>query len=265
MWIAVVPACNEALAIGTVVKNIFSSPVDLLLLIANGCSDQTCAEALQAAQGGKIRIGHFSQPLGIDIPKAVGASLALQYRPRGIIFVDGDMRGPIQPVLADLIKAIEGGLALALTNCYPNAQGQSELAREVLQAREALNKRLGLFPRLAAATPSHGPHAFNTALLRQLDLRNLAVPPKALAQAALLQAAIGIGAVIPHSLLGSPSRSALHGEKIAQTIIGDCREALTLLESGLPCSGETEAWPIGYRPSRRFDILDRILETTIYV
>jgi len=257
MWIAVVPAYNEAYSIGTVVKNIFSCPVDLLLLVANGCLDHTCSEALHAAQGKPLKIIHFSQPLGIDVPKAVGALLALRYKPQGVVFVDGDMQGPLQPVIQDLISSVNKGLDLALTNCYPNSQDPSDLARQVLQAREHLNRQLGLFETIGVATPSHGPHAYSGRLLQKIDLRFLAVPPKAMAQAALhLGAAIGLGASIPHYLLGSPARTSWHAERIAETIIGDCQEALQLLSHTPVPAGI----PQGYRTGRRFDILENLLQ-----
>lgn len=260
MWIAVVPACNEALSISTVINTIFQTQINLLLLIANGCTDQTCQEALQAAKGRPMKILFFPQALGIDVPKAVGAAYALKYKPQGIIFVDGDMKGSLHPVLLDLINAVENGLDLALTNCYPFIQQRSDLANQVLQAREALNRRLGLIDKLGVSTPSHGPHAFSSALLQNINLASLAIPPKALAQAALSQAQIGVGAVIPHNLLGSEQRSPLHSEKIAETIIGDCQEALELLDPPFPCSSGLDIKQIGYRNDRRFDILDRILE-----
>lgn len=261
MWIAVVPASNEAFSVGSVIENIFLAQIDLLLLVANGCTDETCTEAIHAAKGRPLKILSFPRPLGVDIPKAVGAVYALQFKPSGVIFVDGDMRGPLLPVLVDLVKAVREGLDLALTNCYPFPQQFSQLAEQVLLARETLNRRLGLFSRLGTATPSHGPHAYSSTLLNRLDLRNLAIPPLALVQAALLNAGIGIGAAIPHISLGSPPRSLLHAEKIAETIIGDCQEALELLGSSLPSSCYNDIQRGGYRYDRRFDILERLLES----
>ena len=255
------PAYNEALSVGSVIKNIFQTPINLILLVANGCTDQTCQEALLAANGRSLKILSFSQALGMDIPKAVGAAYALKFKPQGVVFVDGDMKGPIQPVLLNLITAVENGLDLALTDCYPLILQHSDLANQVLKAREDFNRQINLFNKLGVSTPSHGPHAFSSTLLQKINLRYLAVPPKALVQAVLYHAEIGVGATIPHPLLGSSQRSPWHSEKIAETIIGDCQEALELLNPDSPESYATSAKEIGYRSSRRFDILERILET----
>lgn len=261
MWIAVVPAYNEALSVSTVIKNLSQAKVDLLLLVANGCTDMTCSESLRAAKESNqlLKILHFPKPLGIDVPKAVGAAFALNYNPKGVLFVDGDMGGQLTPVFRDLMEAVEGGLDLALTNCYPTCQPHSELAEQVLEVRKSLNRHLNLYSRLQAATPSHGPHVFRGSLLKKIDLRNLAVPPKALVQAAWHSVNIGIGAAISHHLLGSAPRSALHSEKIAATIIGDCHEALRLLYPALFDPALLKAFLAGYHSERRFDILERVL------
>lgn len=255
MWIAIVPAYNEALAIGEIVNKSFQVQMDLVLLVANGCTDQTCAQALHASNHRPLKILHFAQPLGVDVPKAIGAYYALRYQPEGILFVDGDMNGPLKPVLADLRSSIEGGLDLALTNCYPVCQQRSELATQVLLARKELNVHLGLYEKLGVSTPSHGPHGVSGKLLQRLNPRYIAVPPKIMVQAYLLAAEIGVGATIPHNLLGSAERTPLHAEKIAQTIIGDCKEALRLLDPTIECSTNNE----GYRSQRRMDILETFL------
>jgi len=260
MWIAVVPAYNEAASISNVIKNIFRAPVNMVIFVANGCTDCTCSEAIRAAEDKALKILHFPEPLGVDIPKAVGAVYALKYRPRGVIFIDGDMNGPLLPLILDLIMAVESGADLALTNCYPNNQYLSELAQKVWQARQELNMRLGLFEKLGVATPSHGPHACSGSLLQQIDLRSLAVPPKLLVQAHLLSARIEIGGSFPHSLLGSSQRSPFHAEKIAATIIGDCQEALSLIDPAA-AAGISSA---GYRKLRRFDILEQVLSANNY-
>ena len=258
MWIAVIPANNEAASIGTVIRNLALSRIDLLLLVANGCIDNTCQEALNANPVNKLKILHFNKPLGIDTPKAVGAIYAQRYHPKGILFVDGDMTGPLIPVFQNLIQTVEEGADIAITNCYPLNLQRSALAEQVLQAREHLNKKIGLFSELGAANPCHGPHAYSFSLLQKIDLVNLAIPPKALAQAATLNAKIKIGATIPHNLLGSPTRSPMHSERIAETIIADCEDALELLS---PSAANHNA-AAGYRDLRRFDIIERQIKMT---
>lgn len=256
MWIAIIPAYNEALAISTTIKNTLQAQVDLIILVANGCTDLTCAEAFHACSHKTLKILHFTQPLGVDVPKAIGAAYALKYKPQGVLFLDGDLNGPIPPLLTDLKAAIEKGLDLALTNCYPDKKQRSDLANQVLQARKELNVLLNLDEKLGVATPSHGPHAISGKLLTELNLRFLAVPPKILVQAQFLSAAIDIGAAFPHQKLGSAPRTPLHSEKIAQTIIGDCQEAMSMIEP----SFSTKTTNTGYRLARRMDILENFLK-----
>lgn len=257
MWIAVIPAYNEASAISTTITSTLQTKVDLVLLVANGCTDHTCAEAYRSCGHRMLKILHFTQPLGVDVPKAIGAAYALKYKPQGVLFLDGDMNGPIQPLLTKLIYSVEKGLDLALTDCYPNKKQRSDLANQVLEARKELNVHLSLYERLGVSTPSHGPHAISGNLLAKLDLHHLAVPPKILVQAQFLSSAIDIGAVFPHQELGSATRTPLHADKIAQTIIGDCREALSMVEPAI----SAETTNLSYRPQRRLDILEHFLQT----
>ncbi|MFY9376802.1 MAG: glycosyl transferase family 2 [Peptococcia bacterium] len=259
MWIAVIPAYNEASAINTTITNTFSAQVDLILLVANGCSDRTCAEAYRACNHKALKILHFTQPLGLDVPKAIGAAYALKYRPRGVLFLDGDMNGPIQPLLTNLMSAIENGLDLALTDCYPKKEQRSDLANQVLKARKELNVQLELYEKIGVATPSHGPHGISGKLLAELDLRNLAIPPKILVQSKALSAAIDIGAAIPHDKLGSTTRTPLHAEKIAQTIINDCQEALAMFKPSPIVYNIVDNINRSYRSERRLDILEHFL------
>lgn len=280
MWIAVIPACNEAASITTVLRHLQACHcLARLLVVANGCTDATEENARQAAaaqenagpkntgqeKAGQIEILSFPEPLGIDIPRAVGAAYAQKkYHPLGIVFVDGDLIGNLTVPVCNLINGLKQGLDLALTDCYPDEAPHSALAASVLKARETLNKQLKLDTKIGLATPSHGPHAISASLLAQLPPQVLAVPPLALAFAALHHYKIGVAATIAHDLLGSKIRSNDHAAKIAATIIADCKLALAY------ATGTT--WPevlaacthseglMGYQKQRRFDLLNAFLD-----
>lgn len=261
MWTAVVPAYNEAPSISRVVKSLIESDIRHIILVANGCTDNTCELARQASTDIVLEILEFPQPLGFDVPRAVGAAYAKRHNPRGIVFIDGDMKGDISSVIVSLKAGIERGLDLALCNCYPVGLQHFELASRVLKEREDFNRTIGLSGELGSATPSHGPHAVSSRFLTLVKPIYLAIPPLALAEAVTCRLAVGVSASIPHDLLGSQNRSDEHGILIAETIIGDCRQALSYLQgqsSGLFLQeGEPNA---GYRPLRRFDLLEAYLE-----
>ena len=154
---------------------------------------------------------------------------------------------------------LKNKLDLGLTDCYPLPPRHIERCNPVFQWRLALNRALRLEKAIHLATPSHGPHAMSRTLLETVPLHELAVPPVALALARKRALKIGLAAVIPHHKLGSAVKGALHSEKIVDTIVGDCLEALAVYQ-GKP---RERIWQgrtyLGYHAARRFDILDELL------
>lgn len=262
MWIAVIPAYNEADSIGKVLHNLHPCNFHSIILVANGCNDFTEKKALAAAQGLELELLSFPEPLGIDIPRAVGAAYAQKYHPKGIVFVDGDMTGEITIPIQQLLKGLSQGLDLALTNCYPYFYQCCDLADSVKKYREVVNKRLHLYNKIGLATPSHGPHAISANLLSKIPNEFLAVPPLVLCFAAINNFKINVAATIPHELLGSKIRSAEHADNIADTIIGDCKQALAYLEGNSPPDIREYTENLStYRKQRRFDLLKKFLNT----
>lgn len=278
MWTAVIPAYNEANTITNVLEHLLvCGCFGCLLFVSNGCTDSTekilqevSAEKTPEKCGCQIELLSFPEPLGIDVPRAVGAAfLQKKYHPSGIVFVDGDLSGQLTKPLLALVDGLNRGLDLALTNCYPlstasttfNSSCRSSLADQVLSYRQLLNDTLGLGTKIGPATPSHGPHAISARLLATLPLPLLAIPPLVLAFAARHHFHIGIAATIAHQLLGSKIRSGHHAAKIAATIIADCQQAMAYL-AGTPwpeliaASAESRA---GYQRYRRFDLLENYL------
>jgi|GEM_PF-172937 len=298
MWIAVIPAHNEADSIGKVLENLHPCNFYRIMLVANGCDDLTEETALHSVKIhhsteisqsadinqpaginqsagirqsaginqptgiGQLELLSFPEPLGLDVPRAIGAAYARKHHPQaqGVVFIDGDLLGAITAPVLDLLKGLDRGLDLALTNCYPHTGPHSDLAATVLQYRETVNKKLGLATKIGLATPSHGPHALSARLLTKIPPQVLAIPPLTLAWTALHNFKIDVAAAIPHELLGSKFRSTEHASQIAATIIDDCQQALAYLE-GTPL---TELFAdaknlTGYRKLRRFDLLEAFL------
>ena len=158
---------------------------------------------------------------------------------RGVLFVDGDMMGSFNEHLLKLINAINEGWDLALINCYPYIAYRQPLSAKTIHFRAKLNRKLGLFHKLGTASPSHGPHAVSYRLIHSIPPEAFAIPPVLLAQAHQQGLAIGVATCLPHRALGSRLGDDQHGELVAQTIIGDCLEAICLAE-GRPAAGFLE-------------------------
>ena len=256
----VVPARNEAGRITTVLQNLSTLPVDRIILVANGSKDATFPEVLQTRIP-KLQIIYFHECLGIDIPRAIGAKVALSLGSDVVVFVDGDMVGTFSENLMELIDGILlQHMDIALTNCYPAPPRHIERHNPTFLWRLNLNKELGLEKKINLATPAHGPHAISRRLMEAIPLRELAIPPVPLALARMQKLKIGVATTIPHYQLGSSIKSQIHTNKIIDTIIGDCLEAISVFQN----RPRTREWQnksyIGYHSERRFDLLDQFLK-----
>jgi glycosyltransferase involved in cell wall biosynthesis len=256
---AIVPAKNEAGRIVTVLRNLALLPIDHIILIVNGCRDTTLYESLNLKLP-KLQLLYFHECLGIDIPRAIGAKIALTLGSDIALFVDGDMVGTFNDKLKELIEAtLTKKLDMALTNCYPIPLRHIEKCNPTFQWRLKLNKELALEKKLNIASPAHGPHALSKKLLQTLPLNELAIPPVSLALAKKHKLKIDIGTTIPHYLLGSCVKNSAHSTKIIDTIVGDCIEAISICKNEPRTRKWQEKTYIGYHNERRFDILDELL------
>lgn len=264
MIAAVIPARNEALTLTKVIESLSLVPVDIIIPVLNGTTDESL-DIIRELKGNQVYPVCFPEPLGFDVPRAIGAKVALDLKAQTVVFIDGDMSGDIWLNIRQLVEGVtQKGLDLALTDCYPDSQTRniSPLATEVLDVRRGLNIELSL-SHIKAATPSHGPHAISRNLLEQTPLELFAVPPTLLANAAQKGLKVGIGTSVPHSALGSPLKDSIHSNLIADTIIGDSMEALNLFKK-LP---RYRCWKnkkyIGYNCFRRWDLLRKFLDDKI--
>lgn len=226
MLAVIIPAYNEEDTISQVLNNLKSLPVKWIIPVLNGCSDATLQIVLHHPLAKKIALIHYPLPLGIDIPRSVGAECALKLGAKEIMFVDGDLSGNFSNCLSQLYQAVHSQRCqLALTNCYPHIGYRSQTAKLVLRYREQLNRTLGLFQDIGLATPSHGPHCLSATLLDIVGTDCLSIPPLLLAKSVEAGFNVQVAAKLNDDEWHSRQRGNEHNQKIADTIIGDCIEA----------------------------------------
>lgn len=261
MLAAVVPVQNEEKRLKKTLETLLSIPSDLIIPIINGSNDESKNIILQLRSPAIIPL-YFREALGIDVPRAIGAKAVLDKGATVILFLDGDMDGDIAMNLKELVTAVTSGATdMALTNCYPDDYlvYRSKLASSVLKARSRLNREIGLEKVIGTASPSHGPHAVSRRLLHSVPLRELAIPPVSLGLAAKGGLNIRVCTTVPHKALGSPEKDSIHSELIAETIIGDCIEALHVYRGKKRSRSQGLKEFNGYNHQRRWDLLDDFL------
>lgn len=255
MFAAIIPAQNEEKSILAALTTILRLPISHIILVLNGCTDRTF-ELVRSIPDTRIHTLYFSDSLGIDIPRAIGALYARHLGVKGALFVDGDMSGDIYENLVKLLASIETGVDVALTNCYPYIPHRQKLANLVLRFRAKLNRELDLFKSLGLATPTHGPHALSQRALCTLPPEAIAIPPLTLYWAQKNNLTVKVATSIPHEALHSPRKHRRHARLIAETIIGDCLMGLSLVKNESPSRSLGKHTLLGYHPERRFDLLE---------
>ncbi len=257
MLAAVIPAQNEQGRVGRVIRTLAKLPLDRIIVVVNGSRDRTWQEATGTGLP-QVTALYFDEALGIDVPRAVGTKHALDAGAHGVLFVDGDMVGLAPGNLAELLAALDRCDA-AFTNCYPGEGQRLTFASEVLLFRQRLNRELKVESTLGLASPSHGPHAYSRRLLERIPLRELAIPPVVLPLAKRLGLVMTIGTTIPHLQMCSSIRHLGHSQAVADTMIGDCLEALCVWQQQERQRRFGEKNYIGYHLARRWDILQAVL------
>lgn len=251
MLAAVIPARNEAPRIQEALRHVLRLPVSLVVPVLNGCTDMT-PELVRRVSDRRVQPLLFHEPLGYDVPRIAGARAALAAGALALLFVDGDLTGPIEPALTALIQQLRRGADLVLTDCYhktPTPTRESTAA-QVYRARIALNTALDRRD-LGPAIPSHGPVGVSRRLLEQVSAVSPGIPPLMQAEAVRSGLRVEVGAALAHHDLGSAERPKAHRAQIAETIIGDCIQALAAAEGRGPDRGGHD----GYHTSRRFDLV----------
>lgn len=213
----VIPAMNEAGKIGAVIAQARAvHPESEVIVVANGCSDQT--EAIAERMGAKVL--SFPDPLGHDVGRTIGAGEA-----KGgiILFIDSDM-----VIAADDLKpfvcAIQAGVDIAL-NDY-NGPIHKQPVHRVILAKYTLNSMLGRSD-LKGASMTAVPHALSRRTLEVIGAEVLSIPPKAMVTAVCR----GLRVETVHRVeVGrlNPGRST-GADPLEKLVLGDHLEALNAL------------------------------------
>jgi len=263
MLAAAVPVRNEEKRLKKTITTLLSTPIDLIIPVINGSTDRSSLIVRQI-HSSRILPVCFEEPLGIDVPRAIGAKIALDRGADAVLFIDGDMNGDISENLCELLDSVTlHHYDMSLTNCYPevNQVSMSPLASHLLKERRWLNREIGIEKHIGSASPCHGPHAVSRRFLKTVPLREIAIPPVSLALASKNNLRINIGTTVCHTRLGSPEKDHRHSQLIAETIIGDCIEALQAFRNKKRDRKRGQIEYTGYHIERRWDILDKFLGT----
>lgn len=263
MITAIVPVHNEETRVGTVLSRLLClDTINKVFVILNGSNQSTREEvaAVYEKSKGKLTLVSFREPLGIDVPRAVGANLAYTYGAQYALFVDGDLVGEITKELSQFVmNTTKHKLDLALMNCYPNLPHEDVFHEPIFYFRRLLNRELGLYHSIQIATPSHGPHMISRRMLSRVPWSDYGVPPTLLTHAIRHKLIVDIAGEIPHSCLGSSLKNRTHSELIVDTIAGDCLEALCLAHHIPRTRTFAGRIYLGYHGLRRFDLLAEFL------
>ncbi len=255
MIFAVVPAHNEEKRIGVVLHQLLTLKIERIIVVLNGSSDNTLRE-IHRVQSSRIEIINFKEKLGIDVPRAAGAKYACKLGAEHVLFVDGDLVGNIAYELNLLLEnSVKNRLDLGLTDCYPTTPQLCNLTKIIIYFRQLLNQEIGVIDSLGISSPSHGPHMVSRRLLKSIPMKDFAVPPVEMVMALKSGFKIAKGVEIPHNRLGSSIKNLEHSQLIAQTIAGDCLEALCIYKDQPRSRSHEGINYIGYDNTRRWDLL----------
>ncbi|WP_432662512.1 glycosyltransferase family A protein [Wukongibacter baidiensis] len=259
MIYTIVPARNEGEKISRTLDMLLRTNSDMILVVVNGCTDNTL-KRVSNIDSDRIQTLYFNKPLGLDVPRSIGALSAYESGASGFIFVDGDMIGNISNNINEIIFDISSNnIDMALTDCYDETHISSNAAKILLSFRRQLNLELGIYDKIAYAIPSHGPHGISKKFIETVGFKSLSTPPVSLALAVKNRLNIKVSTRIPDHVLRSTTKDSLHASRISKTMIGDCIEACSIYQDNQPRRGFDGIDFLGYHKGRRFDILDLIL------
>ncbi|WP_243735015.1 glycosyltransferase [Paenibacillus turpanensis] len=214
----VVTAMNEERTLPRLLRQLGRLPQANVVVVVNGATDRSfevSRDALDAA------IVHFTDPLGHDVGRGVGAKLT---RSEIVLFLDGDMVVKAEELIP-FISSIASGDDVALNRIDPLLP-LFHRRDSVTYVKQFLNHVLG-HSKLGAASMTAVPHALSRRAIDVIGYPNLVVPPKAQTIAALSGLRIsapGIVNVIQRNRVRS--LNAGEGNPVAELIIGDHIEAL---------------------------------------
>ncbi|MFM9280046.1 glycosyltransferase family 2 protein [Paenibacillus jiagnxiensis] len=221
---AVVAACNEEATIADVLYELKRLPLQEIIVVLNGCSDETYRRALEIPG---IRIVSIPEKLGYDVGRGVGARLSTA---DCILFVDGDMVIPAEE-LYPFLSAIDHGYDVALNHLTPLLPPFKR--QDIVTRCKGFLNRLLKRPDLGSDSMTAVPHALSRRGLEEIGTETLAVPP--LAQAAAMLKGMKIApAHTVDVLTRNRRRDSLNegkGNPVEALIVGDHAEAIAYVLS----------------------------------
>lgn len=216
---AILSVQNEEDSLEMVLKELCRIPVQEIILVMNGCTDNSIAIAEQFQN---TKILNYSDPIGHDIGRALGASIAASDI---LLFVDGDIATAAEH-LKPFVHAIEQGMDVALNDISPYIPSPFDRRDDLSRCKEFLNRVLGRRD-LSMNSMTAVPHAMSRHAVEIIDYKNLMVPPKA--QAMAIMKGLRIGTCTSVDVVRSNRvRSTNVGSfnPVSQLIIGDHLEAI---------------------------------------
>ncbi|WP_270169655.1 glycosyltransferase family 2 protein [Paenibacillus sp. SYP-B4298] len=213
----VIPFMNERRTIRRVIRQARAvHPSTEVIVVANGSS----AEALDTVMRSGAKVLAYSEPLGHDVGRSIGARAA---KGEVLLFIDADMvlqAGKLRP----FVQAVISGSADVALNDYAGPTDTKKVHPVVL-AKHALNALLG-HEQLRGASLTAIPHALSRKALAVIGVDSLLVPP--LAQAKAIGKGLKVRAVhtVQVGRLNPLRKGRERKFSLASIIVGDHLEAL---------------------------------------
>ncbi|MDI3256748.1 MAG: glycosyltransferase [Kyrpidia sp.] len=249
--LCVMPAHNEAGRIVGALRTVLGAGADPVVVIANGCRDGT-ERRIRSMGDPRVHILDWPHPLGVDVPRAVGAAVALARRAPHTLWYDGDWIGDVRHELRRFMRDVERfDVDVALWDL--GVDRFPDPALDHLWRK--LKKELPFGGRLAGVHPSLGPLSLSARLLRAVPLPDVAKPPTLLAHAARLGLRVEVLARCPLARLASAHRRSEHRAAVIEAVTGDTVEALCLLDGRPRTRRFAGTTYIGAHRNRRWDHL----------
>jgi hypothetical protein len=216
----IIPVMNERRTIAAVIREARRiHPSVEIIVVANGSRDGSADIASRSG----ARVYSYSEPLGHDVGRSIGASKA---RGSVLLFIDGDMvirASKLRP----FVRAIESGAVDVALNDYDGPVGKLRVHGVVL-AKFALNAMLRRND-LGGASMTAVPHAISRRGLETIGVEALSVPPLAHAKAASMGLTVRRIHHVPVGSLNKPRPNRERRQSIEPLIVGDHLEAVEWL------------------------------------
>jgi len=218
---AVISVCNEDKTIGRVLHELEKLPISQIVVVLNGCTDQSFEIARQSS---KAIILIYPDRIGHDVGRAAGTKLT---NTDIVLYIDGDFVISALELMPFLI-AVDQGVDVALNDIsawVPSFDKQDNVTR----CKSFLNSVLGRDD-LHANSLTAVPHALSRRAIQTVGIRSLIVPPKA--QTIAIMKGLDVAAVhqvdvVNHNRV-RPRNVGIDND-VTQLIIGDHLEALSVI------------------------------------